>query len=193
MNPAIDTFIEQADRWQDVMRKLRSILLSCGLTEEIKWNQPCYTFEDANIVIIGDFSTGCRLTFFKGVLLSDPKKHLRKPGPNTRSARLLEFTNVEEVEALESTIRVFVRQAIQNEKDGLEVDFEKNRQPDIPDEFQTKLDEDPALQVAFQALTPGRQRAYLLYFNGAKQSKTRSARVEKYIPKILAGKGMRDQ
>ena len=191
MNPKVDDYLSQLDKWQEESEELRRILLDCGLTEELKWNKPCYTFDDNNIVIVQGFKKCCALMFFKGVLLEDPEDILVKPGPNTRAARRAEFTNVRDIVEMEPVLKAYIDEAIEVEKAGLEVEFEEESEP-IPDEFQEKLDEMPALKTAFEALTPGRQRAYLLYFSGAKQSKTRASRVERYVQKILDGKGMRD-
>ena len=192
MNPKVDEFISKSDRWQAEMKKLRAILLNCGLKEEIKWHQPCYTFEGNNVVIIGNFSDGCRLSFFKGALLKDPEDILEKPGPNTRSGRLISFTDVQQIVEMEPVIKAYIKEAVEAEKKGLKVDFKKNRLPDLPEELLEKFEENPEFEAAFEALTPGRKRGYLLHFSSAKQSKTRTRRIEKYMDKIFEGKGMND-
>ena len=190
MNADIDEYLNKNNKWQDVIKKLRMILLDCELTETLKWGKPCYSFEENNIAIIQPFKRSCALMFFKGVLLEDPHNILEKPGKNSRIARRIPFTGVEEIVEMEAILEEYIQEAIEAEKAGLEVEIEENKEP-IPEEFQTKLDENPDLKAAFYDLTPGRQRGYILYFSDAKQSKTRRRRVEKYIPKILDGKGMR--
>jgi uncharacterized protein YdeI (YjbR/CyaY-like superfamily) len=167
------------------------IILNCGLTEELKWGKPCYTFQESNIVIIQGFKEFCALLFCKGALLNDPNGILEKPGENTQASRRIPFTNVREIVEMEPILKAYIYEAIEAEKAGLEVNFKKNPEP-IPKEFQNKLDEIPALKTAFDALTPGRQRAYILYFSAAKQSKTRESRVEKCMRQILNGKGLND-
>ena len=174
------------------MKRLRRIVLDCQLTEELKWGKPCYTFQQSNVVIIQGFKESCALLFCKGALLNNSKGILEKPGVNTQAARRIRFTNVQEIVEMEPTLKACIYEAIEVEKAGLEVNFKKNPEP-IPEELQNKLDEIPALKTAFEALTPGRQRAYILYFSGAKQSKTRQSRVEKYMKRILAGKGLNDE
>jgi uncharacterized protein YdeI (YjbR/CyaY-like superfamily) len=178
-------------RWDKELKELRKILLACGLTEEVKWSQPCYTLDGNNIIMLSAFKEYAFLSFFKGSLLKDSNEILHKPGENSQAVRVMKFTNINEIQKLESFIKDYIDEAIAIEKSGLKVEFKKTQEP-IPEEFQVKLDVDNALKAAFEALTPGRQRAYLLHFNGAKQSKTRSSRVEKYIPKILEGKGIND-
>lgn len=190
-NPDVDEYLSNATSWKDETRELRRIALECGLTEELKWGKPCYAFDGSNVAIIQGFKASCALMFFKGVLLDDPDDVLKKPGPNSRVGRRIEFTSAREVVEMEPTLKAYIAAAIEVEKAGLEVELEDNPEP-IPAEFQERLDEDPSLKAAFEGLTPGRQRAYILYFSGAKQSKTRASRVEKYVPKILDGKGMRD-
>lgn len=191
MNPEIDEFLSRADKWQKEMKQLRTICLDCGLTEELKWGKPCYSFQESNIAIIQPFKKSCALMFFKGVLLEDPEGILEKPGKNSRIARRIPFTGVQEIVEIEPAIKTYIQEAIEAEKAGLEVDVEEETEP-IPQEFQKKLDENPDLKAAFEALTPGRQRGYILYFSDAKQSKTRKRRVEKYVDKILDGKGLRE-
>ena len=191
MNPKVDGYLGKAKKWQQEMGKLRRIILDCHLTEELKWGKPCYTFQKSNVVIIQGFKESCALLFCKGALLRDLKGILEKPGENTQAARRLRFTNVQEIVEMEPTLKAYIQEAIEVEKVGLEVNFEKNPEP-VPEELQNKLDEIPALKAAFEALTPGRQRAYILYFSAAKQSKTRESRVEKCMQRILAGKGLDD-
>ena len=175
------------------MEKLRKILLDCQLTEELKWDKPCYTFQASNIVIILPLRKYCALLFCKGALLKDTHGILIKPGENTQAARQMRFTHVREIGEMEAILKTYIHQAIEVEKAGLEVVYKKTTDFIIPEELQKKLDEIPALKTAFAALTPGRQRGYILYFSAAKQSKTREARVEKHVQQILHGKGMNDQ
>jgi uncharacterized protein YdeI (YjbR/CyaY-like superfamily) len=191
MNPKVDGYLRKAKKWQEEMEKLRMIILDCQLTEELKWCKPCYTFQKSNIVIIQGFKEFCALLFCKGALLNDANGILKKPGENTQAARRIPFTNVREIVEMEPVLKAYIYEAIEVEKAGLEVNFKKNPEP-IPEEFQNKLDEIPALKAAFDALTPGRQRAYILYFSGAKRSKTRESRVEKCMQQILNGKGLND-
>jgi len=190
MNPKVDEYLRKAKKWQEEMKKLRRISLDCGLTEELKWGKPCYTFQKSNIVIIQGFKEFCALLFCKGALLNDPNGILRKFG--WQAARRIPFSNVREIVEIEPTLKAYVREAIEAEKAGLKVTLERNPEP-IPEELQNKLDEIPALKAAFDALTPGRQRGYILYFSAAKQSKTRESRVEKCMPQILNGKGLNDR
>lgn len=192
MNRKVDEFLGKEKKWQEEMAKLRTISLDCGLIEELKWGKPCYTFESSNLVIIQGFKEYCALLFVKGALLTDPKRILIPPG-KSQSARQVRFTQVGEIVALEPTLKAYIHEAVEVEKAGLKVDFKKTAEYEIPKEFQVKLDEDPALKTAFEGLTPGRQRAYLLHFSGAKQAKTRESRIEKYIPQILEGKGLNDR
>jgi uncharacterized protein YdeI (YjbR/CyaY-like superfamily) len=172
--------------------KLRDIVLDCGLTEEFKWMHPCYTLEDKNIVLIHGFKEYCALLFHKGSLLKDPRGILIQQTENVQAARQIRFTNVQEIVAMETILKDYIYEAIEVEKAGLEVNFKKNSEYIITEEFQKKLDEIPALKTAFEALTPGRQRAYLLHFSAPKQAKTRESRVEKCMPQILNGKGLND-
>lgn len=190
-NPKVDGFFTKEKKWREEMEKLRAIILDRGLAEELKWGKPCYTFQDSNVVIVQGFKEFCALLFCKGALLKDPNSVLQKPGENTQAARRIEFTNIREVAKLAPVVKAYVDEAVAVEKAGLEVSFKKSPEP-IPEEFQKKLDKTPALKKAFNALTPGRQRAYILYFSGAKQSKTREARVEKCVQQILEGKGLDD-
>ena len=206
-NPAIDNYLAvgcgrcplggtpecKVHNWDQELARLRAILLETELTEELKWKVPCYTYENANILIMSAFKEYCSLSFFKGVLLKDAEGLLVSPGKNSQATRLLKFTSLEEVEALTPIIEAYVREAIEIEKAGLQVEYKKTTEHEIPQEFQDTLDNDPALKMAFEALTPGRQRSYLLYFSSAKQSKTRTARIDKYIPMIMEGIGMHDR
>jgi uncharacterized protein YdeI (YjbR/CyaY-like superfamily) len=192
MNPKVDAFIERASRWQEEFRELRRIVLDCDLTEELKWGVPCYTVEDRNVVLIHGFKEYCAILFVKGALLQDPSGLLIIQTENVQSARQVRFTNADEIVELEPILKHYIREAIEVEKSGRKVQLKKSSEFAVAAEFQKKLDEDPALKTAFETLTPGRQRAYLLFFSAPKQSKTREARVEKCIPQILAGKGLND-
>jgi len=189
-NPRVDQYLRTAKKWQKEMEKLRRISLDGGLTEELKWGKPCYTFQKSNIVIIQRFKEFCALLFCKGVLLNDPNGILKKFG--WQAARRIPFNNVREIVEMEPILKAYIHEAIEAEKAGLQVNFKKNPEP-IPRELQNKLDEIPALKTAFDALTPGRQRGYILYFSAPKQSKTRESRVEKCMRQILKGKGLNDQ
>jgi uncharacterized protein YdeI (YjbR/CyaY-like superfamily) len=189
MNPKVDEYLGKAKKWQEEMAKLRRISLGCGLTEELKWGKPCYTFQNSNIVIIQGFKEFCALLFCKGALLKDRNRILKKFG--WQAARRIPFTDVREIAEMEPVLKSYIREAIEAERAGLEVPLKKNPEP-IPEELQNKLDEIPALKKAFAALTPGRQRGYILYFSAAKQSKTRESRVEKCMQQILNGKGLND-
>jgi uncharacterized protein YdeI (YjbR/CyaY-like superfamily) len=192
MNPKVGGYLRNSKKWQEELEKLRMIILDCGLTEELKWGKPCYTFQNSNIVIVIGFKEYCALLFCKGALLNDANGILKKPGENTQAARRIPFTNVREIVEMEPILKAYIYEAIEGEKAGLKVNFKKNPEP-IPGEFQNKLDEIPALKTAFDALTPGRQRAYILYFSAPKQSKTRESRVEKCMQQILNGKGLNDR
>ncbi|AKG34773.1 YdeI/OmpD-associated family protein [Paenibacillus durus] len=192
MNPKVDEFLSKAEKWQEEFEKLRMIILDCQLTEELKWGVPCYTFQNKNIVLIHGFKEYCALLFMKGALLKDAHGILIQQTENVQAARQIRFTSVQEIVAMEPILKAYIDEAIEVEKAGLEVNFKKNTEYTIPEEFQNKLDEIPALKTAFEALTPGRQRAYLLYFSEPKQSKTRESRVEKYMQQILGGKGLND-
>lgn len=191
MNPKVDKFLKRATQWREEFETLRTIILDCGLTEELKWGVPCYTFENSNVVLIHGFKEYCAILFIKGVLLKDPERVLITQTENTQSARQIRFSNVEEIVEMEPIVKAYINEAINVEQAGLKVNFRKDPGP-IPEEFQTKLDEIPALKTAFDALTPGRQRSYVLYFSQPKQSKTRVSRVEKYLQQILDGKGLDD-
>lgn len=193
MNPKVDEFIAKAKKWQPEYARLREIVLDCGLTEELKWGVPCYTFEKSNVLLMHGFKEYCALLFVKGALVNDPAGILITQTENVQSARQIRFTNVEEIEELEPILKAYIQEAIAVEKSGLKVEHKKTSEFAISEEFQKQLDELPALKTAFEALTPGRQRAYLLYFSAPKQSKTRESRVEQSIPQILKGKGLNDQ
>jgi len=193
MNPKVDVYLSNAKKWRKELEKLRMIILDCQLTEELKWGKPCYTFQKNNIVIILPLKEYCALLFCKGALLNDANGILIKPGENTQAARQIRLTNVREIVEMETILKAYIYEAIEVEKAGLKVNFKKTAEFVIPEEFQNKLDEIPALKTAFDALTPGRQRAYILYFSAPKQSKTRESRVEKCMQQILNGKGLNDQ
>ncbi|HEU0049779.1 MAG TPA: YdeI family protein [Nitrososphaera sp.] len=190
MNLKVDAYLRKAKKWREEMEKLRMIILDCGLTEELKWGCPCYTFKKSNIVLIHGFKEYCALLFFKGALLKDPKGILIQQTENVQAARQIRFTNVREILRMAPILKAYIYEA--KEKAGLKVSYKKTSDFKIPEEFQDKLDELPSLKTAFDALTPGRQRAYLFYFSQPKQSKTRESRVEKCIPQILKGKGLND-
>ncbi|MGR3205409.1 YdeI/OmpD-associated family protein [Bacillus glycinifermentans] len=192
MNPKVDEFLSQATKWKEEYEKLRNIVLDCELTEEFKWMHPCYTFNHKNIVLIHGFKEYCALLFHKGALLKDPHGILIQQTENVQAARQIRFTNVQEIVEMETILKAYINEAIEVEKAGLEVEFKKTTEFAIPEELQHKFDEIPSLKTAFEALTPGRQRAYIFYFSQAKQSKTRESRVEKYVQKILDGKGLKD-
>ncbi len=191
MNPKVEVFLRQTPEWREETKRLRAIALRCGLTEELKWGKPCYSFQGSNVVLLQGFKESCALLFCKGALLKDSKGLLEKPGENTQGARRIRFTDVREIVKLEPILQAYIQEAITAEKAGLEVEYKKNPEP-APKELQEKLEEAPALKAAFGALTPGRQRAYILYFSAAKQSQTRSARVNKCRQRILQGKGLND-
>ncbi|MBS3915639.1 MAG: YdeI/OmpD-associated family protein [Bacteroidetes bacterium] len=192
MNTKVDAYFNKLDKWQPELEKLRMILLDCMLEEDLKWGSPCYSYHKNNISIIGGLKDTCVLSFFKGVLLSDSHKLLVQPGENTQSARIIPFTNVQQIEKLEPILKAYIFEAIEIEKSGLKVPFKKPEEFDIPEEFQKITAKNSALKSAFESLTPGRQRAYLLFFSAPKQSQTRISRIEKYIEKIMQGKGLND-
>jgi uncharacterized protein YdeI (YjbR/CyaY-like superfamily) len=192
MNPKVDFFFNKAEKWQEEYEKLRMIVLDCGLTEEVKWGVPCYTFQQSNIVLIHGFKEYCALLFHKGALLKDPDGILIQQTENVQSARQIRFTTVQEIIKMEASVKAYIFEAIEVEKAGLKVDFKKTTEFAMPEEFINKLEEVPGLQDAFAALTPGRQRAYILYFSASKQAKTRESRIEKYTQQILNGKGLDD-
>ncbi|MFN8383996.1 MAG: DUF1801 domain-containing protein [Anaerolineales bacterium] len=191
-NPKVDFYFSKATKWKKELAKLRTIVLGCELVEELKWGVPCYTLQKNNIVLIHVFKEYCAFLFFKGALLKDPSGILVQQTKNVQAARQIRFTNLREIVEMEPILKSYIQEAIKVENSGLKVDFKKTTEFNIPKEFQTKLDETPALKEAFNALTPGRQRAYLLYFSAPKLSKTREARVEKYIDIILDGMGLND-
>ena len=193
MNPKVDWFFEKAGKWQEEVEKMRLIPLSCGLTEELKWGCPSYTFQKSNIVLIHEFKEYCAFLFFKGALLNDAHGILIQQTENVQVPRQVRFSNVIEIVELEPILKAYIQEAIEVEKAGLKVELKKTKDFTVPQEFQSKLDHIPALKTAFEALTPGRQRGYLFHFSQPKQSKTREARVEKYIPQILSGKGLDDE
>jgi uncharacterized protein YdeI (YjbR/CyaY-like superfamily) len=192
MNPRVDEFITEADQWQEEFKKLRAIILDCGLTEELKWGKPCYSFQNSNVVLIHGFKEYCAILFMKGALLKDPRGILIQQTENVQAARQVRFTNVREIEKLAPVLKAYIKAAIAVEKAGLEVTYKKTSEFKMPEEFQKKLNEMPALKTAFEALTPGRQRGYLLYFSAAKQAKTREARVEKCMDLIFDGVGLNE-
>ncbi|HEV7620098.1 MAG TPA: YdeI family protein [Flavisolibacter sp.] len=192
MNPKVDFYFNKARKWQKELEKLRTIVLDCELTEELKWGVPCYTFQKTNIVLIHAFKEYCALLFFKGALLNDANGILIQQTKNVQAARQIRFTNVKEIVKMKTILKAYIYEAIQVEKAGLKVNFKKPAEFIIPEEFQNKLAEIPALKTAFNALTQGRQRAYIFYFSAPKQSKTRVSRVEKYMQQILNGKGLND-
>jgi uncharacterized protein YdeI (YjbR/CyaY-like superfamily) len=192
LNPQVDEFLNKEKKWKAEFERLRTISLDCGLTEELKWRTPCYSFENRNIAIIQGFKEYCALMFFKGTLLNDPNGVLIKPGENSQAQRQIRFTKVQEIVDMETSLKAYINNAIEVEKAGLEVNFKKTTDYVIPEELQKKFEEIPDLKTAFEVLTPGRQRAYLLHFSQPKQSKTRESRIEKYMQHILNGKGLND-
>ncbi len=193
MNPKVDFYFNKAKKWQEEFEKLRMIMLHCGLTEELKWGCPCYTFEKRNIVLIHGFKEYCALLFFKGALLNDDKGILVQQTESVQAARQIRFTNVREIAKLKPILKAYIYEAVEVEKAGLKVNLKKTSEFTVPEEFQNTLDEIPALKKAFKALTPGRQRGYILYFSQPKQSKTRASRVERCKQHIFNGKGLNDQ
>ncbi|WP_103104528.1 YdeI/OmpD-associated family protein [Brevibacillus reuszeri] len=192
LNPKVDEFLSKAKKWKEEFEKLRSIVLDCDLTEEFKWMHPCYTYEQKNIVLIHGFKEYCALLFHKGALLKDAHGILIQQTENVQAGRQIRFTNVQEIVEMEAILKAYIHEAIEVEKAGTEVDFKKTTEYTIPEELQNKFDEIPALKTAFEALTPGRQRAYLLHFSAPKQSKTRESRIEKSMQQILNGKGLNE-
>lgn len=207
MNPEIDAYLLEGcgrcplggtpeckvHSWQEELKYLRRLVLECGLTEEQKWGVPTYTHNGTNLVMVAAFKDNCTLSFFKGALLKDDYQILEKPGENTQSGRVVRFTDVAQIAKLESVLKSYIFEAIEVKKAGLKVQMKSISDYEIPEEFQQRLEEDPELKEAFENLTPGRQKGYLLYFSGAKQSKTREDRIEKYIPKIMKGLGFHDR
>lgn len=192
MNPKVEFFFSKTEKWQEEYEKLRMIVLDCGLNEELKWGCPCYTYQKGNIVLIHGFKEYCALLLFKGALLNDANGILIQQTENVQAGRQIRFTNVREIEEMEPILKAYIYEAIEVEKAGLEVSLKKITEYNIPEELVQKFNETPALKTAFEALTPGRQRGYMLHFSAPKQSKTREARIEKYIPQILNGKGIDD-
>ncbi|MEI6754853.1 MAG: YdeI family protein [Paludibacter sp.] len=192
MNPKVDKFLSRSEKWQEEMEKLRAIVLDCQLYEDLKWGVPCYTFQNTNVVLIHAFKEYCAFLFFKGSLLNDSHGILVQQTENVQAGRQIRFSNVHEIVEKQDILKAYIYDAIELEKAGLKVEFKKTTEYNIPEEFKQKLDDFPALKTAFEALTPGRQRAYLFYFSQPKQSKTRESRIEILIPKILNGKGLND-
>ena len=192
MNPKVDAFLSRAKEWRKEFAQLRRIILDCQLTEELKWGKPCYSFQKNNVVLIHGFKEYCALLFIKGALLKDANGILIKQTENVQAGRQIRFTNVREIVGMETVLKAYIHEAIEVEKAGLEVHYKKTSEFTIPVEFKTKLDAIPALKTAFGALTPGRQRGYILHFSAPKQSKTRESRVEKCMRQILQGKGLDD-
>ncbi len=192
VNSKVDFFFDKATKWQKEYKKLKTIILDCGLTEELKWGCPCYTFDNRNIVLIHGFKEYCAVLFFKGALLSDTENILIRQTENVQVARQIRFINVQEIDKMEKMLKAYIYEAIEVEKAGLKVNLKKTTEFIIPEEFQKKLDKNRALKTAFNALSPGRQRAYIFYFSQPKLSKTRESRIEKYIMQILNGKGLDD-
>lgn len=192
MNSNVDNFILQTPKWGKELSALQALLLDCGLTEELKWGTPCYMFQSKNVLLLGAFKEYCALSFFKGVLLSDEEGLLQSPGANSQSVKYFKFTSLKEITKLKSTIKAYVYEAIEVEKAGLTIDKTKSTEFDLPEELLHIFKSNSKLKKAFEELTTGRQRAYAMYFSDAKQAKTREARIEKYVPRILKGKGMTD-
>lgn len=192
MNPKVDFYFTKAKKWQEEVNMLRTIILDCQLNEELKWGCPCYTFQKKNVILIHGFKEYCAVLFIKGVLLHDTHGVLIQQTEYVQAARQIRFTNVGEIIEIEKILKEYIYEAIEIEKAGLQVILKKNLEPVFPDEFKNKIDEIPSLKDTFESLTPGRQRAYLIYFSVPKQSKTREARIEKWLPQILKGKGLND-
>jgi len=192
MNPKVDFFFEKEKKWHDEVEKLRTIVLDCGLTEELKWGCPCYTFNGSNIVLIHTFKEYCALLFFKGALLNDPDGIFIQQTENVQAARQIRFTSLQEISKLSKVIKAYIYEAIEVEKAGLKPKLKKTGEFKMPEEFRQRLNKNASLKKAFHALTPGRQRGYLLHFSSAKQSKTRESRIDKAVPLILKGKGLED-
>jgi uncharacterized protein YdeI (YjbR/CyaY-like superfamily) len=191
MNPKVDVLLSKAKKWREELEKLRTIILDCGLTEEMKWGKPCYTSQQHNLIMIYGLKESCAIAFFNGALLKDAKGILIKPGPNSQAGRWIKFTSLREIVKMETILKAYIHESVEADRAGLKVIYKKNPEP-VPEELQNKFKENPALKIAFCALTPGRQRGYILYFSAAKQSKTRDARIEKWMQQILDGKGMND-
>ncbi|UVC10402.1 YdeI/OmpD-associated family protein [Rhizobium sp. TH2] len=191
-NPKVDAFLARTTEWRAEIEALRKIILDCQLTEDFKWGWPCYSIDKKNVVLIHGFKEYCALLLFKGALMTDPEKILVQQTENVQAARQIRFTGLDEIKRMDNILKAYIHQAVDVEKAGFKVDFKKASEFAVVEEFQAKLDAMPELKTAFQALTPGRQRGYLLHFSSAKQSKTREARIEKYMPKIFDGKGLED-
>jgi uncharacterized protein YdeI (YjbR/CyaY-like superfamily) len=192
-NPKVDGYFDKSEKWRQELNKLRELLLDSPLTEELKWHQPCYTYQGKNVIVLHGLKESCAIGFFKGALLRDVHGVLTKPGPNTRAGRWIKFISLREIAEMRSILKAYIREAAEVEKAGLKVDLKETKKLSVPEEFQIMLDEFPAFKTAFDALTPGRQRMYLIHFSQPKQSKTRASRVAKYMPHILAGKGFHDR
>lgn len=192
MKPTIEELISKSKNWKEELTKLRSIVLDCGLTEDVKWYQPCYSFNGTNLIILGSFKEFCTLSFFKGVLLKDEKKILEFPGENSQSAKIVKFTNINQINELKAILKDYIKEMIELEKSGAKVTFKKIEEQKIPQELEEIFNQDKEFEKSFKSLTPGRQRAYLLHFSSAKQSSTRISRIEKAKPQIFAGKGLND-
>ncbi|MFW7381105.1 MAG: YdeI/OmpD-associated family protein [Oligoflexus sp.] len=192
LNPKVDTYLKKTKQWRDEIERLRTIILDCHLAEELKWGKPCYSYQDSNVVIIQGFKNYCAILFFKGVLLKDPKGILQKTGENTRVGRQIRFANVQEIDEMQANIKAYIKEAIRVEKAGLKTDISIEKLV-YPAELKKKFAENPAFKSAFEALTPGRQRGYNIYFSSAKQSQTRDSRIEKCLQNIFKGKGLNDR
>lgn len=192
MKPTVDELLSKAKKWQPELSELRRMVLECGLTEEVKWYQPCYSLDGSNLIILGSFKDYCVLSFFKGALLKDPENILEFPGPNSQSSKIAKFRNLQQIKESEPLIKAYIHEMIALEKSGAKIAFKKIEEYAIPEELEAAFKAQPEFEKAFRALTPGRQRAYLLHFSSAKQAATRNARIEKYKPQIFEGKGIND-
>lgn len=192
MNAQVDILLNKAKKWQPELKKLRQLVLDCGLTETVKWGKPCYVFQGGNVVLIFGFKEYCGLLFFKGSLIDDPHGILIQSGKNSQAGRQIRFMDVDQIEKMDTVLKIYIHEALKVEKAGIKVNFIKQSDRLISDEFKKRLDDDPAFKAAFQALTPGRQRGYLLFIDAAKQSRTRQGRIDKCIPKILQGRGLNE-
>ncbi len=192
MNPKVDDYLSNTTKFQKELELLRSIVLDCGLIEELKWGTPCYMFQKTNMILLGAFKDSCIISFLKGALLSDTENLLMKAGENTQAARIIKFTNVKDIVKIKSILKTYIFEAVEIEKAGLKVEPKKHSEYNVPDELKNQFKQKPDFKKAFEALTPGRQRGYLLYFSDSKQSKTREARIEKYTQRIMSGKGIND-
>jgi len=192
MNPKVDAYLNEVQKWKQELEQLREIVLDCGLVEELKWKTPCYMFQKSNIILLGAFKDFCIISFLKGALLSDTESILTKMGENTQAARVVKFTSAKEIKKLNAILKAYIFEAIEIEKAGLKVEPKKQSEYNVPEELQNQFKQNPDFKKAFDALTPGRQRGYLLYFCDSKQSKTREARIEKYLSRIMQGKGLND-